>query len=113
MKTSIAKNVEITPALSLALEEVAKIDTDGHAEVGFDEVDDKGPAIVWAAFPYFAEKASLRSMRGWITATETHYHGSNLNGEEWQVPLADPQSAEKAAKLMTKPMEFLVLLSFS
>jgi hypothetical protein len=92
--------------LKLVLDEMAKLDRDGVAEIGADYNDSEadGLSIVWANYAYFTDgDGSLRDMYGWVAVdlTGEHYFGCNLDGEEFIVPFSDPSAAEIAATKTT------------
>jgi hypothetical protein len=93
------------PYLKLVLEELAKLEPSDSeptevAEMGADYNDEEEDAlsIVWANYPYFTDgDGSLRDMLAWVAVDRAkgHYYGTNLDGEEWHIPIADPLAAAK------------------
>jgi hypothetical protein len=92
--------------LRLVLKELEGVEQrDGVAEMGADynDEDDDGLSIVWANYAYFTDgDGSLRDMYAWVAVDGDHYFGCNLDGEEFTVPLADPNTAAK--KLLADAM---------
>jgi len=93
------------PALALALQALEDIEATGIAEIGADINDAKENAlsIVWANYPYFTRGNADMDFWGWLAVdlkTE-EYFGISPEGDEWRIPLADPEAARKAATLLT------------
>lgn len=104
-----AHKIATYPYLVAVLEELAKLDKEGVAELGADYNDDEDDAlfIVWANYPYFTDgSGSLRDMWSWVGVRldSGDYFGNNRDGEEWSVPLTEPNAASIAAQNFTKDL---------